>query len=193
MLFESLSVTCVIAAWFFVGRTYGSIGREIREARRETSRFPMFAARDELLDVVLRGSMAETDVAWRNLYRGVNSALGLHRKLDALSRVRLILRRNAEIRKNPQLHAALAEMGRIEDEAARAHPDFAQARDHVVVAFDHLVRRRTTVWHQTALLALYIRAKFLLIALEAGIAVARGVLRSLRTPTSADLKLCLDP
>jgi len=57
------------------------VRRDIRRTRCESSRFPLFAARDRLVMLIAEGKMREDDLAWSELYESVNTLLGMHKKL----------------------------------------------------------------------------------------------------------------
>lgn len=188
---EALSILLVSTATAGLVAYHWSIGRELRQARKETSRFPMFAVRDELVDLVLDGRMDETDPAWRNLYRGVSHILGMHHELDSLDCLKKYLKRSMEIERDATLKARFTAKRQIEDEAARNNPDFAAARDRAVESFAHIVRRRTTTWHKAVILALYAVAFLVLASFKMGTIMPLRVGRSLmsRRPSSDTLKL----
>jgi hypothetical protein len=63
-----------------------SVARELRAARKETSRFPLYAVRDALVDMHASGELDEKEAAWRNMYVAVCEALSLENEMHALCR-----------------------------------------------------------------------------------------------------------
>ena len=49
--------------------------RTIRRSRLDTSRFPLFAARDRLVSLVTDRQSDERDAIWNDAYEGVNDLL----------------------------------------------------------------------------------------------------------------------
>ncbi len=133
-----------------------SVGRELSLSRKETSRFPLFAARDALVALVGDQIMAEDDLAWRNMYGGINHMLNMERDLSALDCIFRYASAMVAIKSNPAKKQRLDAAKKIEQEAARRVPEFAAVRASIDRAFIHLVRRRTTARHTAALFALRI-------------------------------------
>jgi hypothetical protein len=162
---------------------HASIARELSRARHETSRFPMFAARDSLVALVACGRMSEDDASWRTLYDGVNFVLNIHQKLHMLDCVSKYMDHMVQVQKNPALRAAIRKAIAREEYAARRIPEFAAARDEIREAFRHLIERRTTRSHKMVLLVLYVTLTLVKISLWSGVKTARIVRKSVFNPS----------
>jgi len=190
---ELLSLVSGLAALAGALTYHVSVLVELRRSRRETSRFPLFAARDDLVRLIVSGRMREADPAWSNLYRASNALLSMHQELHALDCFWRFLKLSVAIEMDPAKRAWRDQMRHVEDQAAERCPEFAAARDAMVVAFNHLVRRRTRLWHR-ALLFMLVGFIYSVVALAtAGLTAAIVTLRVLRRvadhATSDDLKL----
>jgi hypothetical protein len=188
---QSFEISVLLATFGAMGLVayHWSVAKELRQSRRETSRFKMFAVRDQLVDLVLDGKMDEDNEAWRSTYHGVNVILGLHEELHGLDCLMKYLRRTVAIERSPVLKRRLDEMRRQEDEAGRAIPEFKKATADAVVAFAHLVRQRTTLWHRTAMMMIVACLALAIVAIRFGLQVALGARRSMTHPSSDVLKL----
>lgn len=161
-----------------------SVSRELRTARRETSRFPLFAARDELVLLVAEGRISENDPGWRNLYDGVNFFLNIKNKLHVLDCVSRYVNHLVAVRNNPQLKSRVQKALSQEEYAARRVPEFARVRDEVRVALRHLISRRT---HRGHILGVYVWVLLLRITMSAGVKTARDVKKSVVNPSYDDV------
>lgn len=177
------SMLIAVACWYIYQR---SLSLELRLARRETSRFPLFAARCHLVRLVAEGRMVEDDPAWQSLYGSVTSLLGLHQSLNRLDLISRYMKFLAALHDDPKLKEGFEKSKKREEEAAARVPEFAAVRSEAYEAFRHLVRRRTTRLHHTAVFLIFILAKLALLTIHAGFGTARFVGRHLLKEPSAD-------
>lgn len=124
-----------------------SVTAELRFNRHETSRFPMFAVRGRLVQLVADGVISEDDPGWQNLYRLINFMLRMDQKLNQLDFVLQYARSQLASDRNPQIRARVAERRRIEKETLERVPEFAAVHQQLGVALGFLVQRRTGLWH----------------------------------------------
>lgn len=160
------------------------VHQELRIARKEISRFPLFAARDHLISLALTGEMKEDDYAWRATYVAVNKLLGMKRKLHALDctwsflRFQVALHREPDLQKRVEGHRAAVEA------ACSEVPEFAEVRSEVEQGVTYMMARRTTVWHLLGLLGILVAVCIsvgLLVAGAASVKQATAIYRSLST------------
>lgn len=165
-----------------------SLGRVERALLRETSRFPLFAARDALVGLVASEQMSEDEPAWRNAYQGVNSLLGLHQSfhlVDMLSRyARHVIRLETDVRYKQQFQRLL----NLEQEASGRIPSFASAAKAIDEAFAYMVRKRTRAVHVLVVVAVCAVLIVVRTFLTAGGHVAAIVASSIRKPEGIDAR-----
>lgn len=161
---------------------HASLRREEHELLRETSRFPMFAARGALVELVATGRMAEKEAAWNNAYRAVNSLLGMHQQLHALDILSRYAKHVSRMETDPAYRQMFVRMLNVEKAASARIPEFGAACAAIQSACMHIVQRRTRARHRVVLLAfmgflIVVRAVF-----TAGIHVGRAVADAMRRP-----------
>lgn len=164
------------------------IGERLHAQLRETSRFPLFAARDRLVALVAEGRVREDDEGWRALYCSVNSFLGMHQKLHAFDIAVNYLRFMLAIARDPELEKTYERERRTEDDLVAKVPAFAEARDAVNEAMVHLVARRTTRLHEALLLGFVLMIRVATIALRFGLRPAAFVGRAMIHPSADTLR-----
>ncbi len=160
---------------------YLSITREMAVARKEISRFKLFAVRDHLVMLVACGQMEETDEAWRSSYVAVNSLLDMDAKLDAYDVFRHFIGFALRMAREPMLQRKYDLLIRKHRDAEKRIPEYAAVREEMGAAFRHLVRARTTKIHRAFVLG----TKLLLISLSVGIDTAVAV-KNVATARSLD-------
>lgn len=177
-LWATASVCVAWWVWY-----HWSIGRELAHARHETSRFPMFAARDKLVFLIASGKMTEEDHGWRSLYDSVSFVLNIHQQLNQFDIMKRYVEYLVAVERNPRLRSHIEKAHAQEDYSARRVPEFARARQEVRTAFQYLIERRTTRWHKMLLVGLFARVLLVGIAMSAGVGTARRVSKSVSNPT----------
>ena len=135
-----------------------SVDAELRQSHKESSRFPLFAARDALIALIGEEKMEETDLAWRTMYAGINHMLCMENEWHALDCLLKYAKFSAQMDADPSLKHQLKLVMKREQEAAAKVPEFAAVRQRVDAAFKHLVHRRTTSFHTTVILTLKLAA-----------------------------------
>jgi len=183
------SMGCLFGALACFCAYHLSIYSELRESRRETSRFPMFAARDRLVRLVLDHEVDEDNPAWRHLYSGVNFWLSLDRSYHALDWVWRYLKYIAQAVTNPDLRRRHDSVKRELDQAADQIPAFREALRSTNVAFDHMIKRRTNAWHITCSWMLLVSVRLLLTALQGGLKVAAAFYSAAGKITANDVAI----
>lgn len=189
------STGCLVGAFVSFCLFHFGIYAELRESRRETSRFPMFAARDLVVNLVLDGDVDERDPAWRRLYRNVNFFLSMHQNLHVLDCAWRYLRRVAQIAGDPKLKKYYADVRLLQERRAAEMPSFKIAVQATDNAFAHIVERRSNMWHVTCVWMLLVVVRFVLTAvnhgLKGGLKVARVFLKSAEAKRSAATDLAI--
>lgn len=71
---------CLIVVGLFERQQYV----KLKQQRRVSSRFPMFAVRDELHELVAEGKLQESDTAYQAAYTAVNRILHLDTRLELI-------------------------------------------------------------------------------------------------------------
>ncbi len=160
--------------------------RALGRAKRETSRFPLFAARDRLVMLVADGTMDEEDPSWARLYKSVNFLLQLEQQLHALDVAMKYINYQIALAKNPELQERLRQFERESQETQRKIPEFRAAQDALNRALAHMIGARTTAWHKVVLYSLVVVIRVIGIALNAGTETAKTVFRAVRRGPSAD-------
>jgi hypothetical protein len=164
-----------------------SISRELSRTRRETSRFPLFAARGRLVRLVAEGRIDERDPAWQNLYAQVNFLLRMDQRLDLPDLVSRYMTSQLEVDRDPRLRERIDEQLKRTRETAARVPEFGEVVEETLDALIHLVRRRSTRLHRAALLSLSIFFRILSVALRGGVSSARVVRQAVEHPSSDNL------
>ncbi len=122
-----------------------SLGRELLEARRETSRFELFAARDEFICLVADGHMKADDAAWRSSYEATNEFLKLEKTLDALDYLRRYWSFLVAMENDPRLKKKVERLQHQQEQAMERVPAFAAAQAKMEHGFWKMVARRSGV------------------------------------------------
>jgi hypothetical protein len=158
--------------------------RELNTSTRESSRFPLFAARDHLVMLVASGTMRESDPSWRRLYESVNYLLGMEQKLHAVDVIMRYVRYLSIIEEDPGIRERLEAERREEELAAARSPEFAAVRVEVDAALQHIVVRRTTTLHRAAMTLMKVTAAVVRVAFTLGVDRAKVVVRELGHPSA---------
>lgn len=185
-LFEGLCAVALIVATALLGLYFVSVSRELGQARRETSRFPLFAVRRRLVQLVAEGKIKEDDPAWQSLYARVNFLLRMDQRLDALDLVARYSRSQLEVDNNPRVRTRFEHIRRLEREATARVPEFAEVVRETEGALLYLVHRRTTRLHLSALLFVVVVGRIVVAALAGGLSSARAVQRAVVHPSADD-------
>ena len=165
-----------------------SVARELRMARRETSRFPMFAARDDLVMLVASGIMDETDPSWQRAYRSVTVLLNLNQRLTLWDLISKMAQHAERMTIDPEFRRQ-CEVLRDEDRRTEARiPEFYAVTHDIGRALRHIVLTRTSTWHRAALWFLMQLITVFSVALKSGFRTAKAVRRTLRDPSKADMR-----
>lgn len=142
-----------VAGLIFCVESWRRDARVILQMRRHSSRFPLFAARDELVDLVASGKMAETDEAWSAAYEAVNTLLNLEQKLDLKDFLEGLLTSLQEEKSNHELQRRRELLAIELRGAAEAVPEFGSVLEGMNRALLSLVADRTTgSWGMTSAL-----------------------------------------
>jgi hypothetical protein len=143
-------ITAALAA-LVVYFQWRSLSVGVAAARKETSRYPLYAARDELVRIVAIGALSEDNPAWRHAYLAVNRLLAIHQKLDAFSIVRRAARFRELVKADPRLRHRIELDRRRIAKATRDCPEFAEALRMMNAAFSHAVAAQTSGVQHAAL------------------------------------------
>jgi hypothetical protein len=166
-----------------------SVIRELSKACRETSRFPLFAARRHLIQLVADEEMSEEDDAWRAMYQNINNLLGLQNSLHRLDLFSKYLQFLVAMRQDPRVRAKFERAMRVEETAAKRVPAFATIRTEVTDALQHLVKRRSNSLHSLAIVTIIGFIQIIHIARSVGLGAAFTIaLTALRGPSPLDLR-----
>ena len=144
MLIAAWTTVAVAAAILIGAHTYYWI--DARDSRRDSSRFPLFAVRDDLVFLIASKKMLESDPAWKILYQTVNHLLDISCNTTMFSMVF----RNARIATRVQASGEAADLFRriqgILETGARQVPEFANALIQMDAAMLSMTRERTPRW-----------------------------------------------
>jgi hypothetical protein len=172
---EIAAVTLTLFAYAVWIAYHVSVARELRAACRETSRFPLFAARTQLVLLVANGYMSENDAAWRLLYGRTNNLLSLRRDLTLLDLFLTLSKHLVRLREDDVYRKRVDETSKREAEAATRVPEFGVARANVHRAVEYLMTARTRRWH-IALVMVLLRILYVaVLAIRVGPETARSV------------------
>ncbi len=119
---------------------------DAKASRRDSSRFPMFAVRDDLIYLVASGQMHETDPAWKLLYLTANHFLDL----SINSTIFEVIKAKAEVAmraaQDPKIRERLKEIDEALASAAERTPQFGRVLQGMGGALRSLTRDRTPRW-----------------------------------------------
>jgi hypothetical protein len=156
----------------------------IRRLRKESSRFRLFEARADLVELVARGDVSETDSGWRIAYEAVNNMLSMHEKFDALSvSLRMVKMIVAEKRDESQRKFHDRAARRIQSTEKRV-PAFAEVREKIGRAFVEMMFERTTFAGKVSLWGILQLARFVAFV-TGGTEARRSLDRTVRDTSSA--------
>lgn len=185
-ILETVCAVALIAALAQMILYLASVSRELHEARRDTSRFPLFAVRGKLVRLVAEGELAEDDPAWRNLYAQVNFLLRMDQRLDLPDLVSRYLRSQVEAEQDQVIKARISDQIALEEQTAARVPGFAEAVEETHRALLFLVHRRTTRLRMAVLLAVVGLGMFIA-TFKGGVSSARVVKRAVQKPSSSNV------
>jgi hypothetical protein len=139
-------ISCILVLRAFVSEV-----QLVRKHEKVSSRFPMFAARDALVRVVLDGKVDEDNEFWRASYRATNGFLNLQRRLDLWDFLKDHVRHNMELQaeeRRVRFESFCSEMKGLEKEV----PEYGKAIEDMGGALFHMVMTRTSKFGLVALL-----------------------------------------
>lgn len=122
------------------------INEVIRCSVYDTSRFPLFAARDQLLSLVIAGKMREDDQLWQDVYGGVNDFLDQSSKMWLMGLCNAHLRIVFGTAMNRRRLREFQDYRRRIAGAAAAQPAFGSAMEDANRAIWSMCARRTPWW-----------------------------------------------
>lgn len=170
----------VVIGW--IGAVLGLAGFALAQAvyswesyrvRRYHARFPMFAARDEMVRLVAEGAMDEDDPAWALAYTGCNIWLSPRTSHSIWSDLSTRLRDARARRKDPKAAERLERLKHVLVQRAVAIPAFGSAIIQSDDARRRLMRGRTHWWDRVAFRLLYTIAFAIAAGFLAGEWIAR--------------------
>lgn len=180
LLLTCASVACLLFMWLADWRANCYL-------RRESSRFPMFAARDALVELIADGEMSESDHPWVWSYRSVNMILRMHQKWHLSRVVWTYARYVARLSSNPSERRRVEDMKAKMKKACETHPEFAKVQDRIGEAFGNMIRARTSFCHRTFLWVFIVVLAGLAATLHLSVSVALAVVRAFMSPVPGDL------
>jgi hypothetical protein len=124
----------------------------LADARKEVSRYRLYAARDDLVRLVVRGEMNEADDAWAAAYATITNLLNIHERLDIYSVVKRYSRFRNAVAANPALKREVELRDREMKRASRDVPGFKAALDALDHGFFVAMSRQTDLIHGIAVL-----------------------------------------
>jgi hypothetical protein len=173
-----LDVLCMIgliASTAALVQYHWSIRRITTRARLETSRFPLFAARDHLVYLVASEQVREDEPAWGNIYASINSLLGLHQSLHLFDIVKQYTSYLARLRNDQEFAREALLLEREEKELSTRAPSFAEVRREIDGALHHLIKCRTSTWHMLLIAGFLVVLAMVVVAFQANAATAKFV------------------
>lgn len=117
---------------------------EIAEAQLETSRYPMFAVRHQLVMLVARGRMREHDPAWQTAYRGINVLLNPRNTIGPWRFMWVYLTHCHRIDRDPRYRAEWMRHVAATDEAKRRVREFADVMTSYTESMHVMMARRSS-------------------------------------------------
>jgi hypothetical protein len=116
---------------------------DIRHLNRKTSRFPLFAARDYLIQLVAEGIVSENEPAWQDIYEGVNSLLNLDEQWHLRQVIKLHIQHQQCIISDKNFSKKWKKRLDQREKLIERCPRFAEIDRQVQNGFLCLVRERT--------------------------------------------------
>lgn len=154
MMFESICIAMLVLSVIGLFACLIPIDNDLKRAKKEISRFPLFEARGQLVQLVAEGKISEDEPAWQNIYSQVNFLLRMDQNLDALDMLSRFFQAQVAAERDPQLKKHLDSVFALERKSAKEVPEFGRAVAQTDRALAYLVYRRTTRWHRMTLLSL---------------------------------------
>jgi hypothetical protein len=130
----------------------------LAEAKKEISRYELYAARDRLVYLVAAGRIDENDEAWQVAYDAANNLLSIHERLD----LRSVLNRMARFRKAAERDHAVRRRKELAERALRRASRDVEGFEDAMVALDHgfwSAMTRQTHWFDLLWFHLQYRAR----------------------------------
>ena len=118
----------------------------IRRSVFNTSRFPLFAARDNLIDLIRRGVVTEQDPVWSSLYACVNDLLSPNKRHTLFSMFHESLRFSVRVANDKQYRQKFIEFRREQDERAKENPELGRVMEEINLALWNMYYRRTVIF-----------------------------------------------
>ena len=125
--------------------------REARIRRREASRFPMFAVRDQLVELVARREIGSQEPAWTMTYATVNGLLNLHQKLNRDDVFKHYVAFSIAEAAIPALRIRAQRIRNQMERARKRYPSFGKVLAEMEQAFREMVEMRSGLWHTISL------------------------------------------
>jgi|GEM_PF-5663959 len=146
------------ACFFSVGFVISSVVRDMRMLRAyrlDSSRFPMFAARDALVELVAAGHMKETDEVWARSYLAANRLLHLRSRGDIMFFLNQRMEHEAAMQRDLLRKREFELFLRKARRAVQETPEFGTALEQFGRGINCMIRERTTLLTWTSLLGIH--------------------------------------
>lgn len=159
MTFGILEVSVIAlatAAVFLLIFNILSIHRELWRDRQSTSRFPLFACRDQLVMLIAQEQMEQDDEVWQRTYAGVNMLLRTTTKLHVLDLLGRFIRHRVKIESDPKFKRSMERLKQKTTVTEKDVPEFSEVSSAISKAVVHLAGRRTTALHFTVVALLFV-------------------------------------
>lgn len=165
--------TPVLIGWIALGLSLAALllsqimySWDMYWVRRHSSRFPMFAVRDQLIELVCDGEMDESETAWCTTYLTVNSLLDLEKNHTIWGSIGSYLSHSRRMKRDPKRRAQLKEIMNAIEDRAKETPRFGDALIALGRAHSAMVRGQVHWWDRIAILLLSIVLKVLVTILS---------------------------
>lgn len=157
------------AALIWAAQVWG-VERQIRRSVGNTSRFPLFDARDRLYALIRSGTMQESDPVWGASYAAVTEMLRMERRLDAFRVLHDTILLRWSIIRDKDLKARYEQYLAAVEVAEQRAPEFKVVMQQVDRGAAMMISRRT----RPGLFRVYV------VTLRVAVRIALATLGSLR-------------
>lgn len=123
-----------------------SVYRDLARAHQDAARFPLFAVRDQLVQLVADGVMNEDEPAWQHAYRSVNQLLDIRNTMDIWDFVKSILDHQMQMREDALLRDEFNAFVVEQEQASQRCPTYADVLVSYDAAVQYMVRKRSSVF-----------------------------------------------
>jgi hypothetical protein len=131
------------------------VRRAIRRSVFNTSRFPLFAARDRLIELVRVGAIAEEDHVWSGMYGAVNDLLNPRKRHTLFSMLHESLGFAVRVASNKGFRQRFVQFRQEIDRKSEEVPALKEVLDEVNRALWEMYYRRTVIfWLRAYIFAL---------------------------------------